>query len=129
MNYKTTIINPLKQTQKAKTSSLLFSPFPTRLFQELSSSQKSGGNLLQMLYDKPSRWSYTFQTYACLSRVRAALQPPSSKLRQADNPVQFYERSVYSDRCVEQSASFVMGVGNVIILSFIKYNAREEVFG
>lgn len=29
--------------------------------QELSSSQKSGGNLLQMLYDKPSRWSYTFQ--------------------------------------------------------------------
>lgn len=32
--------------------------------QELSSSQKSGGNILQMLYDKPSRWAYTFQVKA-----------------------------------------------------------------
>ncbi|KAL0162602.1 hypothetical protein M9458_041998, partial [Cirrhinus mrigala] len=62
-------------------------------YEELSTSQKSGGNLLQMLYDKPSRWSYTFQTYACLSRVRSQLQPPSAKLRQAEQPVQFFERS------------------------------------
>ncbi|XP_069781679.1 deoxycytidine kinase-like isoform X2 [Narcine bancroftii] len=68
--------------------------------EELTTSQKSGGNLLQMMYDKPERWSYTFQHYACLSRTRSQLQSVSDKLRNSTQPIQFFERSLYSDRYV-----------------------------
>ncbi|NWH69226.1 DGUOK protein, partial [Geococcyx californianus] len=48
-------------------------------------------NLLQMMYQEPARWSYTFQTFSCLSRLKAMLPGTS-------HPVQVFERSVYSDR-------------------------------
>ncbi|XP_067902703.1 deoxycytidine kinase-like isoform X2 [Heterodontus francisci] len=68
--------------------------------EELTASQKSGGNLLQMMYDKPERWSYTFQNYACLSRVRSQLKSLSDRVKDSAHPVQFFERSLYSDRYV-----------------------------
>ncbi|NWR92338.1 DGUOK protein, partial [Furnarius figulus] len=51
-------------------------------------------NLLQMMYQEPARWSYTFQTFSCMSRLRAMLEAPP----ETPHSVRVFERSVYSDR-------------------------------
>lgn len=81
------------------TCTFLFTHLCTICLQDLSSSQKSGGNLLQMLYDKPSRWSYTFQV--------AASQPANKQqvqLSQLDSLVSFY-LSVCTELRVSQQSS------------------------
>ncbi|XP_017499861.3 deoxyguanosine kinase, mitochondrial isoform X2 [Manis javanica] len=58
------------------------------------------GNLLDMMYREPARWSYTFQTFSFMSRLKAQLEPFPAKLLQAREAVQVFERSVYSDRYI-----------------------------
>uniref|UniRef100_A0A8C0IGT0 Deoxynucleoside kinase domain-containing protein n=1 Tax=Bubo bubo TaxID=30461 RepID=A0A8C0IGT0_BUBBB len=51
-----------------------------------------------MMYQEPARWSYTFQPFSCLSRLKAMLEPPPERLPGTPHPVRVFERSVYSDR-------------------------------
>ncbi|KJE95482.1 dihydroxyacetone kinase 2 [Capsaspora owczarzaki ATCC 30864] len=47
-------------------------------FDSIPASQDTGGNLLSLFYNSPNRWSFTFQIYACLSRIRAQQRPPEN---------------------------------------------------
>uniref|UniRef100_V9KW63 deoxyguanosine kinase n=1 Tax=Callorhinchus milii TaxID=7868 RepID=V9KW63_CALMI len=77
-----------------------------------SSALKSTGNLLQMMYEDPHRWSYTFQSYSCMSRIEAQLKPVSARLLNTENSVQIFERSVYSDRYIFASNMYDLGYLN-----------------
>ncbi|XP_059261800.1 deoxyguanosine kinase, mitochondrial isoform X1 [Mustela nigripes] len=61
---------------------------------------QSLGNLLDMMYQEPARWSYTFQTFSFMSRLKVQLEPFPEKLLKAKKAVQVFERSVYSDRYI-----------------------------
>ncbi|XP_038963269.1 deoxyguanosine kinase, mitochondrial isoform X12 [Rattus norvegicus] len=72
------------------------------------STSRRLGNLLDMMYQEPARWSYTFQTLSFMSRLKVQLEPTPGRLLQADTSVRVFERSVYSDRftdCLLHSSS------------------------
>lgn len=53
-----------------------------------------GHNLLDHFYKDMSRWTYTFQSYAFISRIQAQ----EFYAAENDKPLQVIERSIYSDR-------------------------------
>ncbi|MCI4392528.1 hypothetical protein PGIGA_G00146860 [Pangasianodon gigas] len=82
----------------------------SQIRQPVPCPQQTASNLLQMMYQDPKRWSYTFQTFSCMSRMRTQLQPPPVRLLQAgDVAVQMYERSIYSDRYIFAQNMFELG--------------------
>uniref|UniRef100_A0A8B9J1V7 Deoxynucleoside kinase domain-containing protein n=1 Tax=Amazona collaria TaxID=241587 RepID=A0A8B9J1V7_9PSIT len=47
-----------------------------------------------MMYQEPARWSYTFQTFSFMSRLKAMLEPRDEP--GPPSPVQVLERSIYT---------------------------------
>jgi deoxyadenosine/deoxycytidine kinase len=63
---------------------------PTNKWKDVDSS----GNLLNLFYKDTSRWAYTFQSYAFVSRVQAQIEQEMV----SNKDIQILERSVYCDR-------------------------------
>eukprot|EP00069_Balaena_mysticetus_P019660 bmy_12410T0 len=87
------------------------------------------GNLLDMMYQEPARWCYTFQTFSFMSRLKVQLEPFPEKLLEAKKAVQIFERSVYSDSRNNQRAQQILGIVFQVCLKRLHLRAREEEKG
>ena len=74
--------------------------------------QSVGGteNLLEKFYTDTSRWAYTFQTYAFVTRVVEV----ETYAKKTSFPALILERSVYSDRYCFAKNAFQMGAMNAL---------------
>ncbi|XP_034286524.1 deoxyguanosine kinase, mitochondrial [Pantherophis guttatus] len=106
---------------------------PVAKWQEVRAARQASaspnfGNLLQLIYRDPSRWSYTFQSYSCLSRLKAQLE---SLAAQSPEAVMVFERSVYSDRYI--FAKNLFEIGHMTEIEWIIYqdwhNFLLQTFG
>lgn len=73
-------------------------PEPVELWQAIGGKQEN--NILRRFYDDQKRWSYAFQSYVFLTRVRA-VEEAIAKLRaegRLETTVIVVERSYYSDK-------------------------------
>ncbi|KAL9820591.1 deoxyguanosine kinase, mitochondrial-like isoform 1-T2 [Geothlypis trichas] len=87
----------------------------------------SSANLLQLMYQDPARWSFTFQSFSCLSRLRAALEPPQEGGGTPGTapPIRVFERSLFSDRYV--FAKTLLEAGHLQPLEWAIYQDWHEL--
>ncbi len=77
-------------------------------------------NLLDLFYRDTKRWSYTFQSYAFISRIQAIL----NQLDKSDRPsTKILERSVYSDRFCFAKNCFEAG-----LMSSLEWQIYQDWF-
>jgi len=79
------------------------------------------GNLLDLFYKDTSRWAYTFQSYAFISRIQSQMEHEAMV---HTNAPQIYERSVYCDRYCFAKNCFELG-----FMSALEWSIYKEWFG
>ncbi|XP_038016190.1 deoxyguanosine kinase, mitochondrial isoform X2 [Motacilla alba alba] len=78
------------------------------------------------MYRDPARWSFTFQSFSSLSRLRAALEPPEPRGDPPGTPpVRVFERSLFSDRYVFARA--LLEAGHLQPLEWAIYGQWHEL--
>lgn len=89
---------------------------PTKKWQDSNDQE----NLLHMFYKDTTRWAYTFQTYAFISRIEAMLEYHE---KQFSKHVHILERSVYCDRYCFAKNCFESG-----LMSKMEWQIYKEWF-